>query len=81
MRSFTNVKFILLDEVDYFRIQQQQEEVSVVSRYVGKSDCSIYMVSTSNNPDGLFARMEVQDINYHKTFIYYIANVISLLLF
>jgi hypothetical protein len=72
MRSLINVKFILLDEADYFGTLQQQQEVEiVVSRYVGKTDCSIFMVSTPNSPAGLFARMQEHDTNYHKTFIDY----------
>jgi hypothetical protein len=56
-RSLDNPKFILLDEADFFR--KEQEDVRHVSeRYIGKSDPYIVMVSTPNNPGGLFYPIE-----------------------
>lgn len=58
MRGLPNVKFILLDEADFFPIGQQQDARDVSERYIGKSDPYIIMVSTPNQPNGLFQRIE-----------------------
>jgi len=71
-RGFTNMKFIFLDEADFFRIDQQQEAQDVAHGYIPKSDPQIVMVSTPNNPGGMFDRIE-SDVNsrYHKLFLPY----------
>ena len=53
-----NPKFILLDESDFFRKGEQEEVRHVSERYIGKSDPYIVMVSTPNNPGGLFYQIE-----------------------
>ena len=53
-----NPKFILLDETDFFRKGEQEEVRHVSERYIGKSDPYIVMVSTPNNPGGLFYNIE-----------------------
>ena len=53
-RSLTNPKFIFLDEADMFRKGEQEDVRHVSERYIGKSDPYIVMVSTPNDPDGLF---------------------------
>jgi hypothetical protein len=58
MRGLPNVSFILLDEADFFPIGQQQDARDVSERYIGKSNPYIVMVSTPNQPDGLFERIE-----------------------
>src|SRR5919109_2395901 len=58
MRGISNVSFILLDEADFFPIGQQQDARDVSERYIGKSNPYIVMVSTPNQPDGLFERIE-----------------------
>ena len=57
-RSLDNPKFILLDEADFFRKGEQEEVRHVSERYIGKSDPYIVMVSTPNNPGGLFYQIE-----------------------
>ena len=58
MRSLDNPKFILLDEADFFRKGEQEDVRHVSERYIGKSDPYIVMVSTPNNPGGLFYQIE-----------------------
>ena len=57
-RSLDNPKFILLDEADFFRKGEQEDVRHVSERYIGKSDPYIVMVSTPNNPGGLFYNIE-----------------------
>jgi hypothetical protein len=57
-RALDNPKFILLDEADFFRKSEQDDVRHVSERYIGKSDPYIVMVSTPNNPGGLFERIE-----------------------
>jgi hypothetical protein len=57
-RALDNPKFILLDESDFFRKGEQEEVRHVSERYIGKSDPYIVMVSTPNNPGGLFYQIE-----------------------
>ena len=66
MRSLTNPKFIFLDEADMFKASEQQNARDVSERYIAKSDPFIVMVSTPNRPDGLFARMEVEQPCMYK---------------
>ncbi len=57
-RSLDNPKFILLDEADFFRKGEQEDVRHESERYIGKSDPYIVMVSTPNNPGGLFYQIE-----------------------
>jgi hypothetical protein len=57
-RALDNPKFILLDEADFFRKNEQHDVRHVSERYIGKSDPYIVMVSTPNAPDGLFQKIE-----------------------
>jgi len=57
-RALENPKFILLDEADFFRKGEQEDVRHVSERYIGKSDPYIVMVSTPNNPGGLFYQIE-----------------------
>lgn len=60
-RGLDKVKFILLDEADFFRKGGEEygrEVRTVTERYIGKSNPYIVMVSTPNRPDGLFAQIE-----------------------
>jgi len=69
MRGLTNVKFILLDEADFFPKGQQQQARDVSERYIGKSNAMIAMVSTPNQPGGLFESIEQETATqslYHK---------------
>ena len=67
MRGLPNVRFILLDEADFFQKSQQQEARTVSERYIGKSDPYICLVSTPNMPGGLFQTIESEPQSlYHK---------------
>ena len=57
-RSLTNPKFILCDESDFFRKNEQDEVRHVAERYIAKSDPFIVLVSTPNAPNGLFDKIE-----------------------
>jgi hypothetical protein len=57
-RGLSNVFFILLDESDFFPTNQQQEARDVSERYIAKSNPYIVMVSTPNQPGGLFEQIE-----------------------
>jgi hypothetical protein len=57
-RAQDNPKFIQLDESDFFRKGEQEDVRHVSERYIGKSDPYIVMVSTPNNPGGLFYQIE-----------------------
>lgn len=74
MRGLTDVKFILLDEADFFPKGQQQDARDVSERYIGKSDAYIAMVSTPNAPGGLFESIEQEKSElslYHKIVLGY----------
>ena len=57
-RALDNPKFILLDESDFFRKSEHDDVRHVSESYIGKSDPYIVMVSTPNNPGGLFYNIE-----------------------
>ena len=59
-RALDNPKFILLDESDFFRKGEQEDVRHVSERYIGKSDPYIVMISTPNNPGGLFYQIEAE---------------------
>ncbi len=70
-RGLTNVKFIFLDEADFFPKGQQRDARDVSERYIGKpgSDPYIAMVSTPNAPGGLFQSIEEEKAElslYHR---------------
>lgn len=74
MRGLPNVKFILLDEADFFPPGEQQDARDVSERYIGKSDPFLVMVSTPNLPGGLFQRIESEPAKqsiYHKIVLGY----------
>ena len=66
-RSLTNPKFILIDEGDFFRKNEQDDVRLVSERYIAKSDPFIVMDSTPNAPGGLFEKIEKESID---TYIY-----------
>jgi hypothetical protein len=53
-----NPKWILLDEADFFRKNEQEDIRHVAERYIGKSNPFIVMISTPNRPEGLFQKLE-----------------------
>jgi hypothetical protein len=73
-RSLTNPKFILIEEGDYFRKNEQDDVRHVAERYIAKSDPFIVMVSTPKAPDGLFDKIEKELFEkciYKKMFLDY----------
>lgn len=63
-RGLANVKFILLDEADFFgekRKDDMWEVRYVTERYIGKSNPYIMMVSTPNRPGFLYETMDHED--------------------
>jgi hypothetical protein len=58
MRALPRPVFILLDEADFFPKKEQDNARTVAERYIAKSDPYILMVSTPNNPGGLFEEIE-----------------------
>src|ERR687888_2194179 len=73
-RSLTNPKFILLEESDFFRKNEQDDVRHVSERYIAKSDPYIVLVSTPNAPDGLFERIEKESEDtciYKRIFLDY----------
>lgn len=72
MRGQPNVKFILLDEADFFRKGEQDNARDVSERYIAKSDPIIAMVSTPNQPKGLYDRMESEGFGiYYPLYLPY----------
>lgn len=65
-RSLTNVRFVLLDEADFFPIGQQEDARKVSERYIAKSNPHIVMISTPGNPGGLFETMEKEEPSLYK---------------
>jgi hypothetical protein len=73
-RSLTNPKFILIDEGDFFRKNEQEDVRHVAERYIAKSDPFIVMVSTPNAPGGLFEKIEKEPFDkciYKKIYLDY----------
>jgi hypothetical protein len=73
-RSLTNPKFILIDEGDFLRKNEQEDVRHVAERYIAKSDPFIVMVSTPNAPNGLFQKIEQEPFEkciYKKIFLDY----------
>lgn len=54
LRSFHNLAFILVDEAAFFRKSLQKEIRKVIERYIAKTNPFVYLVSTPNQPNGMF---------------------------
>lgn len=66
-RSLPSVKFVFLDEADFFAKEEQYQVRTISERYIAKSDTRILMVSTPNRPGGLMERIQEEaDSMYHK---------------
>jgi hypothetical protein len=75
-RGAPNVKFIFLDEADFFRKIEQHDVRDTSERYIAKSDPQILMVSTPNRPGGLMEKIqEESDSIYNKLFLPYTVGV------
>jgi hypothetical protein len=73
-RSLTSPKFILIEEGDFFRKNEQDVVRHVAERYIAKSDPFIVMVPTPNAPGGLFQKIEQEPFDtciYKKVFLDY----------
>jgi late competence protein required for DNA uptake (superfamily II DNA/RNA helicase) len=74
MRGMDRVRFIMVDEADYFPPGQQKEVRAVVEGYIGKpnSDSQIVFSSTPAAPQGLMQQIELeQNSLYYKCFFTY----------
>jgi hypothetical protein len=58
MRGYEDFAFIFLDEADFFEQANQEEVTSVVRGFIPKTQPWIAMVSTPNEPNSLFHRIE-----------------------
>jgi len=73
-RSLDKPKFIFVDEGDFFPVGQLEEIRHVSERYIAKSNPCIAMVSTPNNPGGLFEQIENEPVDsclYHRLHLDY----------
>lgn len=61
-----NPKIVFLDEADFFPVGQQVEARSISERYIAKTNPHIIMVSTPNNPGGLFEQMEREEPSMYE---------------
>ena len=58
LRAQENMVFILVDEADFFPRNDQNNVRDAVEGYIGKNDSIIALVSTPNEPNGLFNKIE-----------------------
>lgn len=58
MRGRPNISLVFVDEADFFPLGMQNKVRTVTERYIAKSHAIIIMVSTPNEPGGLFEKME-----------------------
>lgn len=70
MRGQPNVSFVLVDEGDYFPPREQENVLTIPTRYVGKSQTWIAMVSTPKHIGGLFHTIENDPSTPFKKFIF-----------
>lgn len=70
MRGLPNVSFVFVDESDYFAEREQMNVMTIPTRYIGKSQVWIAMVSTPNKIGGLFHTMENDPNTPFKRFIF-----------
>jgi len=75
MRGYIDVAYIFVDESDFFQPIEQAEIESVIKAYEEKSKGQNIMVSTPNNPDGLFYKIEYEGAfgpgYFHKVWLDY----------
>ena len=70
MRGLPNVSFVFVDEGDYFPEREQLNVLTIPTRYVGKSQTWIAMVSTPKQIGGLFHTIENDLKTPFKKFIF-----------
>ena len=74
LRGHVDVAYIFIDEADFFERIEQDELEAVITAYEEKSKAKIIMVSTPWLPDGLFQKIENDEIfknTFHKLFLDY----------
>jgi hypothetical protein len=74
LRGHVDVAYIFIDEADFFERIEQTELEAVITAYEEKSKAKIIMVSTPWLPDGLFQKIETDQIfknTFHKMFLDY----------
>lgn len=74
LRGHVDVAYIFIDEADFFEKIEQEELEAVITAYEEKSNAKIIMVSTPWLPDGLFQKIETDQIfknTFHKMFLDY----------
>src|ERR1041385_4700804 len=74
LRGHVDVAYIFIDEADFFERIEQEELEAVITAYEEKSNAKIIMVSTPWLPDGLFQKIETDQIfknTFHKMFLDY----------
>lgn len=71
-RGLPNVRFIFLDEADFFPIGEQLNARAIAERYIAKGNPHIVMVSTPNLPGGMFETIEKEEqcIYERKQYLY-----------
>lgn len=75
-RGVPSVKFIFLDEADFFRKAEQHDVRDTSERYIAKSHPQILMVSTPNRPGGLMEKIQEEtDSIYNKIFLPYTVGI------
>lgn len=71
-RGLPNVRFIFLDEADFFPLNEQLNARAIAERYMAKGNPHIVMVSTPNLPGGMFETIEREEpCIYKKLFFPY----------
>ena len=70
MRGQPNVSFVLVEEGDYFPPREQANVLTIPTRYVGKSQTWIAMLSTPKNIGGLFHTIENDPDTPFKKYIF-----------
>lgn len=75
-RGVPSVKFIFLDEADFFEKKEQYEVRDISERYIAKSNPQILMVSTPNRPGGLMERIQEESNSiYNKLLLPYTIGI------
>lgn len=70
MRGQPNVSFSFVDEGDFFPPREQANVLTIPTRYVGKSQTWIAMISTPHKLGGLFHTIENDPTSPFKRFIF-----------
>lgn len=66
IRSLEKVSISFVDEGDFFNQKQGQQVLDAIERYIGKSRSKIILVSTPNQPEGLFETIDRDQNSIYK---------------